>query len=200
MRTATRAKTKRPTTREANHSRAALGTIHLAVETVADSVRHLKSLQGHVLQGHRAAVRALQMARHHPLRESDQSLVEDGVSQLSSRMDWSEAIHMQTQREHLERPLTNTESSMVRHLASSAVQLACGTLDISELLDAWYGELVLIAVATARTALPAVTVEAHRRRAARLLGRLELLCGDERIAWAFTEGSRRPSPVGRTLH
>ena len=196
----TRAKAKRSNKRKANHSRAALWTIHLAVETVADSVRHLKSLQDHVNRGHHAAVRALQMARHHPLRESDQSLVEDGVSQLLGRVDWPVAIHMQTQRDQLERPLADTESCMVRHLASSAVQLACGTLDISELLDAWYGELVLIAVATARTALPAVTVEAHRRRAARLLDRLELLCADERIAWAFTEGSRRPSPVGRTLH
>lgn len=195
-------RSKRAITRivEAKHSRAALWTIQLAVEAVADSVRQLKALQGRVYRGHKAALWALQMARHHSLQSRDQSFVEHGIGKLAERVDWPATIRLRTRREHLERPLSDIESSVVCGLAGSAFEVASGMLDISEQLDAWYGGLVLLATATARTALSSVTVEAHRRRAAKLMHRLDQLCRDQRIAWAFTAGSDDLSFVGRTLH
>jgi hypothetical protein len=32
------------------------------------------------------------------------------------------------------------------------------------------------------------------------MDRLDLLCRDERVAWAFTDGLRRRSHAGRTVH
>ena len=82
-----------------------------------------------------------------------------------------------------------------------AFVVSSGMLDISEQLDAWYGRLVLIAATAARSALPSVTVEAHKKRAAKLLDRLDQLCRNERIAWAFAAGpSGDPSLACRTLH
>ena len=195
-------KSKRAITRiaEAKHSRAALWTIQLAVDAVADSVRQLKSLQGRVYRGHQAALWALQMARHHSLNNRHQTLVEHCVGKLAERVDWPATIRKRTRREYLERPLGDTESSVVCGLAGSAFVVASGMLDISEQLDAWYGGLALIAATAARSAVSSVTVEAHKRRAAKLMDRLDQLCCDERIAWAFAAGADDPSLADRTLH
>jgi hypothetical protein len=194
-------KAKRATIKaEAKHSRAALWTIQLAVEAVADSVRQLKALQGRVYRGHRAALWALQMARHHSLQNRDQSFVEHGIGKLAERVDWPATIRLRSRREHLERPLSEIESSVVCGLAGSAFVVASGMLDISEQLDAWYGGLVLIAATAARSAVSSVTVEAHKKRAAKLMDRLDQLCRNERIAWVFAAGSDDPSVAGRTLH
>ena len=197
----TKAKGTTSRTTEAKHSRAALWTIQLAVDAVADSVRQLKSLQGRVYRGHQAALGALQMARHHSLNDRDQNLVEHGIGKLAERVDWPATIRTRTRREHLERPLRDTESTVLCGLAGSAFVVSSGMLDISEQLDAWYGRLVLIAATAARSALPSVTVEAHKKRAAKLLDRLDQLCRNERIAWAFAAGpSGDPSLACRTLH
>jgi hypothetical protein len=196
-------KTKRATARTTpvKHSRAALWTIQLAVETAADSARRLGALQDRMFRGHQAALWTLQMARHHSLKGGDLQLVEEGIRRLAERVEWPSSIRRRTRREHLERPLTDTESGVVRNLAASATRVASGMLDISEQLDDWYGGVILMAVAAARSALSGVTVEAHKRRAAKLMDRLDLLCRDERVAWAFTDGLRRSSShAGRTVH
>jgi hypothetical protein len=74
-------------------------------------------------------------------------------------------------------------------------------LDITEQLDAWYGGgLAITAVAVARSALRKVTSQGHRRRAGRLMLRLEELCTNTHIAWAFAARAQdRPQP-SRTLH
>jgi hypothetical protein len=108
-------RSKRAITRivEAKHSRAALWTIQLAVEAVADSVCQLKALQGRVYRGHKAALWALRMARHHSLQDRDQSFVEHGIGKLAERVDWPATIRLRTRREHLERPLSTWTSSVV---------------------------------------------------------------------------------------
>jgi hypothetical protein len=73
-------------------------------------------------------------------------------------------------------------------------------LDITEQLDAWYGGLAVAAAAVARSALANVTSQGHRKRADKLMLRLEALCTNTQIAWAFAaSGQDRPQPP-RTLH
>ena len=60
---------------EVQQSRAALWTIQLAVDAVADSISQLKTLQNNVYRGYRVALSTLQMARHHSLSDGDLTLV-----------------------------------------------------------------------------------------------------------------------------
>lgn len=194
---ATKADTKRT---ELKHSRAALWTIQHAVDAVANSIRQLKTLQGHVYVGYRGALSTLQMARHHSLNDRDLNLVEDCVGKLAQRADWPATMRSRTRHESLERPLSDTESSVVTSLVGSALAVSAGTLDITEYLDALYGGLAVTAAAAARSAY-SVTAETHRKRADKLMLRLDQLCANQRIAWAFTAGAEnQPSIFRRTLH
>jgi hypothetical protein len=56
-------------------SRAALRTIQIAVDAVADSIQHLKWLQAHAHRGHRAALVTLRLARCASKRQSASSPV-----------------------------------------------------------------------------------------------------------------------------
>jgi hypothetical protein len=181
-------------------SRAALWTIQLAVDTMADAIRQLQRLRGHAHRGHRTALATLSMARHHSLSGCDMRRVEETVGKFARLMDWPLAMRSRTRFEHLERPLSDAESRLMANLANSALLVAGGMLDITEQLDAWYGGLVVTAAAAARAALPSVTSERHRKRADKLMCRLEQLCANTHIAWAFavSEGPR-PPPL-RTLH
>jgi len=194
---ATKADTKRT---ELKHSRAALWTIQHAVDAVANSIRQLKTLQGHVYGGYRGALSTLQMARHHSLNDRDLNLVEDCVGKLAQRADWPATMRSRTRHESLERPLSDTESSVVTSLVGSALAVSAGTLDITEYLDALYGGLAVTAAAAARSAY-SVTAETHRKRADKLMLRLDQLCANQRIAWAFAAGAEnQPSIFRRTLH
>ena len=89
---------------------------------------------------------------------------------------------------------------MVASLVGSALAVSAGTLDITEYLDALYGGLAVTAAATARSAY-SVTAETHRKRADKLMLRLDQLCANQRIAWAFAAGAEdQPSIFRRTLH
>jgi hypothetical protein len=181
-------------------SRAALWTIQLAVDAVADSIQQLKLLQDHAYRGHRAALVTLRLARHHSLNDCDLRRVEDSVGKFARLADWPAAKRARSRYEHLERPLCDTESRQVANLAGSALLVAAGMLDITEQLDAWYGELAVTAAAVARSALAKVTSRGHRRRADKLMLRLAELCTNTHIAWAFAAGAQdRPQPP-RTLH
>jgi len=181
-------------------SRAALWTIQLAVDAVADSIHQLKLLQGHAHRGHRAALVTLRLARHHALKDCDLQHVEDTVGKFARLTDWPAAMRARSRYEHLERPLSDTESRQVANLASQALLVAAGMLDITEQLDAWYGALAVAAAAVARSALANVTSQGHRKRADKLMLRLEELCTNSHIAWAFAaSGQDRPQPP-RTLH
>jgi hypothetical protein len=181
-------------------SRAALRTIQLAVDTVADSIRQLRRLQGHAHRGHRAALATVRMARHHSLNGGDKSRVEETVGKFARLMDWPLAMRSRSRVEPLERPLSDAESRLLANLAGSALLVAGGMLDITEQLDAWYGGLVVTAAAAARSALPSVTSQQHRERADKLMLRLEELCANAHIAWAFAVGEEAPPPPLRTLH
>ena len=93
---ATKADTKRT---ELKHSRAALWTIQHAVDAVANSIRQLKTLQGHVYGGYRGALSTLQMARNHSLNDRDLNLVEDCVGKLAERADWPATMRSRTRHE-----------------------------------------------------------------------------------------------------
>ena len=73
-------------------------------------------------------------------------------------------------------------------------------LDITEQLDVWYGGLVVTAAAAASSALPRVTSAGHRKRVDKLMLRLEQLCANTHIAWAFAAGQEVQPPPLRTLH
>jgi hypothetical protein len=181
-------------------SRAALWTIQLAVDAVADSIHQLKLLQGHAHRGHRAALVTLRLARHHALKDCDLQRVEDTVGKFARHTDWPAAMRARSRYEHLERPLSDTESRQIANLAGQALLVAAGMLDITEQLDAWYGALAVAAAAVARSALANVTSQGHRKRADKLMLRLEELCTNTHIAWAFAaSGQDRPQPP-RTLH
>ena len=181
-------------------SRAALWTIQLAVETVADSIRQLQRLRDHAHRAHRAALATLSMARHHSLNGSDLRHVEETVGKFARSMDWPLSMRSRTRFEHLERPLNERESRLMANLAGSALLVAGGMLDITEQLDVWYGGLVVTAAAAASSALPRVTSAGHRKRADKLMLRLEELCSNPMIAWAFAANiEERPQPA-RTLH
>jgi hypothetical protein len=181
-------------------SRAALWTIQLAVDAVAYSIRQLKLLKDQAHRGHRTALTTLRMARHHSLTDDDMRQVEAGVGRFARLADWPATMRARSRQEHLERPLSDAESSEIASLAGSALTLAVGMLDVGERLDVWYGSLAVTAVAVARSALPKVSYERHRRRADKLMLRLDQLAGNPLIAWAFVaSGKERPSPV-RTLH
>ena len=115
-------------------------------------------------------------------------------------MDWPLAMRSRTSFEPLERPLSDAESRLLANLAGSALLVAGGMLDITAQLDAWYGGLVVTAAAAARSALPSVTSEKHRMRANKLILRLEQLCANTHIAWAFAAGDEDRPPPLRTLH
>jgi hypothetical protein len=85
-------------------SRAALWTIQLAVDAVADSIHQLKLLQGHAHRGHRAALVTLRLARHHALKDCDLQRVEDTVGKFARLTDWPAAMRARSRYEHLERP------------------------------------------------------------------------------------------------
>ena len=183
------------------HSRAALSTIQFAVDAVAHSVQHLRSLRCHMQRGHHAALTTLRMARHHCLNASDLARVETIVGQYARVADWPGTMRSRNRHEHLERPLSDTESGVLASLAGSALTVAAGALTMWEQLDAWYGGLAVTAAAAARSALPSVTAEAHRRRANKLMLRLEQLCANDHIAWAFAAAVKECEPAAqRTLH
>jgi len=187
---------------EQGHSRAALWTIQLAVDTLADSIRQLKAFRRHVHRGHRAALDTLRMTRHHPLHDADLALLEEGVDKLARRLDWPATMRSRTRHAHLERPLTDPESRTITTLAVSSVIIASGMLDIGDQLDAWYGGHAVSAATAARLAFPNVTIEAHRKRAQKLMLRLDQLCANDHIAWAFAAGPEGQTPPlsPRTLH
>jgi len=181
-------------------SRAALWTIQLAVDAVADSIRQLKLLRDQVHRGHHTALTTLRMARHHSLTDGDLRQVEASVGRFARLADWPTTMRARNRHEHLERPLNDAESRELASLAASALTLAAGMLDVGERLDVWYGSLAVTAAAVARSALPKVSCQRHRRRADKLMLRLDQLASNSLIAWAFVaSGNDRPSPV-RTLH
>src|SRR5262249_58106409 len=105
-------------------------------------------------------------------------------------------------RGQLEGPLRDWESSVFASRGGSAPPVVAGALTIGEQLDAWYGGLAVTAAAAARAALPSVTAATHRRRADKLMLRLELPCANDHIAWAFAAAPPKPPEptVERTLH
>ncbi|HEX2337828.1 MAG TPA: hypothetical protein VHI72_15265, partial [Hyphomicrobiaceae bacterium] len=115
--------------------------------------------------------------------------------------DWPPTMRVRGRDEHFERPLCDAESRLLANLAGTALTVAAGMLDICEQCDAWYGGLAVTAAAAARAALPKVTSEVHRKRADKLMLRLDQLCANGHIAWAFAAGDEkyRPTPL-RTLH
>jgi hypothetical protein len=196
-----KANTGRPTAAEVKHSRAALWTIQLAVDAVADGLRCLGALQDQVYRSRCATMGTLQMARHHALKEADLRPIEDRVGQLARRLDWPRSLRARARYEHLERPLGCTESYVIGRWAECALALTMGMLDISEQLDIGYAGLVVSAATAARAAAARVTVEGHKRRAAMLMLRLDQLCADERVAWAFAApGEDERSMPRRLLH
>src|SRR5262245_13169555 len=181
-------------------SRAALWTIQLAVDAVADSIRQLKLLRNQVHSGHRTALTTLRMARHHSLTDGDLSQVESSVGRLARFADWPSTRRARSRKEHLERHISDAERRGVARMAGAALTRAAGLLDVGERLDVWYGSLAVTAAAVARSALPKVSCERHRRRADKLMLRLDQLASNSLIAWAFAaSGKDRPAPV-RTLH
>jgi hypothetical protein len=190
---------------ERKHSRAALRTIQQAVETVSHSIHQLKVLRRHMHRGHRKALWALHTARHHSLNDTDIKRVEDMVSGYALVADWPATMRTRNPHEHLERPLSDTESTVLASVAGSALTVAAGTLTVCEQLDNWYGGLAVAAAVSARLALPSVTAQAHRPRADKLMIRLELLCTNDQINWAFVAAAGRstavrPPPQRTTLH
>jgi hypothetical protein len=176
---------------ELKHSRAALRTIQQAVETVTHSIHQLKVLRRHMHRGHRKALWALHTARHHSLNETDIKRVEDMVRGYALVADWPATMLARNPHEHLERPLSDT--------------VAAGALTVCEQLDNWYGGLAVAAAVSARLALPSVTAQAHRRRADKLMIRLEQLCANDQINWAFVAAAGRstavrPPPQRTSLH
>jgi len=190
---------------ELKHSRAALRTIELAVETVAHSIQQLKALRRHMYRGHRQALSALHMARHHSLKDTDNKRVEEMVGGYAQSADWPAMMRSRGSQPQLERPLSDTESTVLAVFAGQALSVATGALTVCEQADNWYGGLAVAAAVTARLALPSVTAEAHQRRAQKLMTRLEQLCGNDHIHWAFVAAAGRspavrpPSPR-TTLH
>ena len=130
---ATKAQTRRA---DLKHSRAALWTIQHAVDAVANCVRQLKTLQGHVYGGYRVALSTLQMARHHSLSDRDLTLVENCVGKLAKRADWPATMRSRGRHKRLERPLSDTDSSVVAGLAGSALAVSAEMLDVGERLNA----------------------------------------------------------------
>jgi len=187
------------------HSRAALRTIQQAVETVTHSIQQLKVLRRHMHRGHRKALWSLHSARHHSLNDNDIKRVEDMVRGYARVADWPATMRTRNPHEHLARPLSDTESTVLASLAGSALTVAAGALTVCEQLDNWYGGLAVAAAVSARLALPSVTEEAHKRRAEKLMLRLEQLCANDQINWAFVAAAGRsapvrPSPQRTTLH
>ena len=196
-----RSRARRSRRTEVQQSRAALWTIQLAVDAVADTISQLKTLQGNVYRGYRVALSTLQMARHHSLSDGDLTLVEDCVGKLAQRADWPAAMRSRGRHKRLERPLSDAESSGVTRLAGSAIAVSAEMLDTGERLAALYGGLAVTAAAAARSAFASVTDETHRKRADKLMLRLDQLCANQRIAWAFAAGAdEQPSIFRRTLH
>lgn len=189
---------------ELNNSRAALRTIELAVETVAHSIQQLKMLRRHLHQGHRKALSALQTARHHALRDADVKRVEDIIGGYARVADWPAAMRARSPHDKLDRPLSDVESNVLAILAGQALAVAAGALTVSEQIDNWYGGLAVAAAVAGRLALPGVTEKAHRRRADKLMIRLEQLCANDQINWAFVAAAGRSPAVRppslRTLH
>ena len=176
-------------------SRAALCTIELAVDTVAHSIRQLKVLRAHMHRGHRRALFALSTARHHSLSEADLRRVEDMVGGYARVADWPANMRSRIPHDHLERPLSEAESTVLAVLAGQALTVAAGALTVCEQLDNWYGGLAVAAAVAGRLALPSVTIEAHRRRADKLMTRLEHLCANDQIKWAFVAAAGRSPAV-----
>ena len=112
-------------------------------------------------------------------------------------------MRSRSRHKRLERPLSDVESSGVTRLAGSAIAVSAEMLDIGERLDALYGGLAVTAAAAARSALASVTDETHRKRAEQVGAalRLDQLCANQRIAWAFAAGADEQPPIfRRTLH
>jgi hypothetical protein len=177
-------KVKKAMTRTSEkQSRAALATIESAVATVAEAVKQLGLLQRDLSRAHRAALESFQVARHHPLTGHHLEGMERLARTLADRRGGPSAIRDRAANDHLERPLSHSESWQIGRWASSAAVIAAGLPHLGDtVVDEWYGDLVASAADAARSALPKVTVEAHKRRAARLMLRLDHLCSDVRIA------------------
>jgi hypothetical protein len=178
--------------------------MQLAVDAVADALRRLSALQDQVYGGHRAALGNLQVARHHPLKAAYLSPIEKCFDHLAKRLDWPRGVRSRAPNEHLDRPLGDRECRMIASWGASAFALTVGMLDIYEQLGDWYADLVVSAAGAARAAAYKVTVKAHKTKADTLLLRLDRLCADQRVAWAFPvpgeddDGWRSMS--GRRLH
>jgi len=184
---------------ERQHSRAALRTIQQAVETVAHCIHQLKVLRRQMHRGHRKALWALHSARHHSLKHSDIERVEEMVRGYAQVADWPATMRARNPHAELERPLGDTESSVLASLAGSALTVAAGALTVCEQLDNWYGGLAVAAAVSARLAAPSVTAAAHKRRADKLMLRLEQLCANDQINWAFVAAAGRSAPVRPSL-
>jgi hypothetical protein len=163
----------------------------MAVATVEDGIKRLGMLQDYLYRAHRAALGSFQAARHHSLEGRDLHLVEAGMRKLAQHLDWPAALGERTPQEDLDRPLTDGEAGGITRWASSAFTIAGEMLDLSALLDDWYGDLVRWAAEAARSAALRVTVWQHRKAAGKLIFRLDQLCADERIAGALAAARRK---------
>jgi len=186
------------------NSRAALRTIQLAVETVTHCIQQLKVLRRQLHRGHQEALSALHAARHHTLNDDDIKRVEEMVGGYAQAADWPATMRSRSPHDDLKRALSDTESNVLAIMAQQALTVAAGALTIGEQLDNWYGGLAVVAAVAGRLALPSVTAKAHRRRADKLMARLEQLCADDQINWAFAAAAGRspafrPPPL-QTLH
>jgi len=201
-------KTTKSQTRTAEHrqSRAALRTIEQAVFAVEISSKRLGAHQEYLYSAHGDAVRAFQIARHHPLKGHDLHLVEEDATRLANLLDWPAALRARDPRKYFERRLTEGDSKEIVRWAGAAYQTSVELLGLSEMFDLWYGRLVVAMAEAARSALRKVTVETHQKRAGELMDRLDELCAEESLAGAIAlanegeeeDGHRQcgPSPAG----
>jgi hypothetical protein len=89
------------------------------------------------------------------------------------------------------RSFPDAESRKASHWDVCAHAMPGTMVHLTECSIESYGTFVVAAAAEARLALPRVTVKARRRRAEKLMLKLNLLCSEHR--WAFEEPDR---PMG----
>ena len=118
-----------------------------------------------------------------PQRHFDIKRVEDMVGGYALVADRPATMRMRNPHEHLERPLSDTESAVLASVAGSALTVAAGVLTVCEQLDnsVWRtgsGGSGIRAVGPCR----GVTAQAHRRwgRQSSMI-RLEQLCANDQI-------------------
>jgi hypothetical protein len=151
-----------------------------ALVSVADSIELLTKLHDNAHLAYKGALEAFQMARHHPLTAPDLCLIEKRATALADQFDWPASARARGMCPHLERPLTNYESSIITHWGNSAFAITVVLLDVGGLLDGIYGSFVATAAAAARSARSKVTADAHQKRADKLMLRLDQLCAGDR--------------------